>query len=103
MNTTKSYDPDLRFELQLFVMDFAFCNRQTWISNRRRKYRLMGIEIPPPKGGPAVFTASSPGNGSTEELSPDEERFRMVDSGEDLNDGGSLSPSEGRTSGGGGG
>ncbi|KAG7223528.1 hypothetical protein INR49_028421 [Caranx melampygus] len=24
---------------------------KTWISNRRRKYRLMGIEIPPPKGG----------------------------------------------------
>ncbi|KAJ8254871.1 hypothetical protein GJAV_G00198290 [Gymnothorax javanicus] len=29
---------------------------KTWIGNRRRKYRLMGIEIPPPKGGPAVFT-----------------------------------------------
>ncbi|XP_073668162.1 highly divergent homeobox isoform X5 [Paramisgurnus dabryanus] len=29
---------------------------KTWIGNRRRKYRLMGIEIPPPKGGPAVFS-----------------------------------------------
>ncbi|XP_026135380.1 highly divergent homeobox isoform X1 [Carassius auratus] len=28
---------------------------KTWIGNRRRKYRLMGIEIPPPKGGPVVF------------------------------------------------
>ncbi|XP_039550157.1 highly divergent homeobox isoform X4 [Pimephales promelas] len=29
--------------------------RTTWIGNRRRKYRLMGIEIPPPKGGPVMF------------------------------------------------
>lgn len=58
----------------------------------------MGIEIPPPKGGPAVFTASSPGNRSTGELSPDEERFRMAESREDLNDGGSVSLSEGRMS-----
>uniref|UniRef100_A0A8C1F703 Homeobox domain-containing protein n=1 Tax=Cyprinus carpio carpio TaxID=630221 RepID=A0A8C1F703_CYPCA len=28
---------------------------KTWIGNRRRKYRLMGIDIPPPKGGPVVF------------------------------------------------
>uniref|UniRef100_A0A8C1BNS5 Homeobox domain-containing protein n=1 Tax=Cyprinus carpio carpio TaxID=630221 RepID=A0A8C1BNS5_CYPCA len=28
--------------------------------NRRRKYRLMGIEIPPPKGGPVVFPDRSP-------------------------------------------
>ncbi|XP_064184434.1 highly divergent homeobox isoform X2 [Anguilla rostrata] len=32
---------------------------KTWIGNRRRKYRLMGIETPPPKGGPAVFTNHS--------------------------------------------
>ncbi|XP_046706145.1 highly divergent homeobox isoform X3 [Silurus meridionalis] len=30
-------------------------NLKTWIGNRRRKYRLMGIDIPPPKGGPATF------------------------------------------------
>ncbi|XP_068069358.1 highly divergent homeobox isoform X1 [Danio rerio] len=29
---------------------------KTWIGNRRRKYRLMGIEIPPPKGGPIMFS-----------------------------------------------
>ncbi|TRY90043.1 hypothetical protein DNTS_031567 [Danionella cerebrum] len=29
---------------------------KTWIGNRRRKYRLMGIEIPPPKGGPITFS-----------------------------------------------
>ncbi|XP_075042319.1 highly divergent homeobox isoform X2 [Mixophyes fleayi] len=28
---------------------------RTWIGNRRRKYRLMGIEVPPPRGGPATF------------------------------------------------
>ncbi|XP_053362605.1 highly divergent homeobox isoform X1 [Clarias gariepinus] len=32
---------------------------KTWIGNRRRKYRLMGIDIPPPKGGPATFSKLS--------------------------------------------
>ncbi|KAF7651234.1 hypothetical protein LDENG_00113610 [Lucifuga dentata] len=67
---------------------------KTWISNRRRKYRLMGIEIPPPKGGPAVFTASSPGNESPLALSPDEERLGTPELGDDLNDRGSVSLSE---------
>lgn len=58
----------------------------------------MGIEIPPPKGGPAVFTASSPGIRSTGELSPGEDSFRTPESREDLNDGGSVSLSEGRRS-----
>lgn len=55
----------------------------------------MGIEIPPPKGGPAVFTASSPGKESPVALSPDVEGVRTPEFGEDLNDGGSLSLSEG--------
>ncbi|XP_062249866.1 highly divergent homeobox isoform X2 [Platichthys flesus] len=67
---------------------------KTWISNRRRKYRLMGIEIPPHKGGPAVFTTSSPGNESPLALSPDEERLRTHDLGDDLNDEGSICLSE---------
>ncbi|KAM9356850.1 highly divergent homeobox [Symphorus nematophorus] len=67
---------------------------KTWISNRRRKYRLMGIEIPPPKGGPAVFTTSSPGNESPVGLSPDEERLRTPELGDDMNDGGSVCLSE---------
>ncbi|XP_076595643.1 highly divergent homeobox [Chaetodon auriga] len=67
---------------------------KTWISNRRRKYRLMGIEIPAPKGGPAVFTTSSPGNESLVDLSPDEERLRTPELGDDLNDGGSVCLSE---------
>ncbi|KAL2077767.1 hypothetical protein ACEWY4_027271 [Coilia grayii] len=32
---------------------------KTWIGNRRRKYRLMGIDIPPPKGGPPNFPKQS--------------------------------------------
>ncbi|XP_072914697.1 highly divergent homeobox isoform X3 [Hemitrygon akajei] len=38
--------------------------RTTWIGNRRRKYRQLGIELPPARGGPADFSilsnASSP-------------------------------------------
>lgn len=72
---------------------------KTWISNRRRKYRLMGIEIPPPKGGPAVFTTSSPGNESPVALSPyDDDRLRTPDLTDDLNDGGSVCLSEDGTS-----
>jgi len=55
----------------------------------------MGIEIPPPKGGPAVFTTSSPGNDSPVALSPDGERLRSPELGDDLNDGGSVCLSEG--------
>ncbi|XP_037636653.1 highly divergent homeobox [Sebastes umbrosus] len=65
---------------------------KTWISNRRRKYRLMGIEIPPPTGGPAVF--SSPGNESPVALSPDDERLRSPELRDDMNDEGSLCLSE---------
>lgn len=54
----------------------------------------MGIEIPPPKGGPAIFT-SSPGNESPVALSPDEERLRTPELGDDLNDEGSINLSEG--------
>lgn len=67
---------------------------KTWISNRRRKYRLMGIEIPPPKGGPAVFSTSSPGNESPVALSPDGDPLRTPELGDDLNDGGSVCLSE---------
>ncbi|XP_051913676.1 highly divergent homeobox isoform X2 [Hippocampus zosterae] len=68
---------------------------KTWISNRRRKYRLMGIEIPPPKGGPAVFTnTSSPRGDSPVAFSPEEDHLRTPELGDDLNDGVSLCLSE---------
>ncbi|KAM4664323.1 highly divergent homeobox isoform 2-T2 [Discoglossus pictus] len=55
---------------------------RTWIGNRRRKYRLMGIEVPPPRGGPANFpnqleSGSSllpSGDESTAEVSEDNDR-----------------------------
>ncbi|XP_078268179.1 highly divergent homeobox isoform X10 [Rhinoraja longicauda] len=34
-------------------------NYQTWIGNRRRKYRQLGIELPPARGGPADFSSLS--------------------------------------------
>ncbi|XP_038161242.1 highly divergent homeobox isoform X1 [Cyprinodon tularosa] len=67
---------------------------KTWISNRRRKYRLMGIEIPPPKGGPAVFTSSSPESQSPSALSPDGEPHRTPDLADELNDCSSACMSE---------
>ncbi|TNN60972.1 Highly divergent homeobox [Liparis tanakae] len=67
---------------------------KTWISNRRRKYRLMGIDIPPPKGGPAVFSSSSPGNESPVGLGPDEEGLRTPELEDDLNYEGSVCLSE---------
>ncbi|XP_061757743.1 highly divergent homeobox isoform X2 [Nerophis ophidion] len=60
---------------------------KTWISNRRRKYRLINIEIPPPRGGPAVFTSlSSPRNESPVVFSPNEDQLRTPELGDDLND-----------------
>ncbi|XP_078268171.1 highly divergent homeobox isoform X2 [Rhinoraja longicauda] len=32
---------------------------KTWIGNRRRKYRQLGIELPPARGGPADFSSLS--------------------------------------------
>ncbi|KAJ8416727.1 hypothetical protein AAFF_G00326050 [Aldrovandia affinis] len=55
---------------------------KTWIGNRRRKYRLMGIEIPPPKGGPAVFTSQSEAE-SPRCLSPDVDEVTTPEPGED--------------------
>ncbi|XP_055980134.1 highly divergent homeobox [Sorex fumeus] len=45
---------------------------RTWIGNRRRKYRLMGIEVPPPRGGPADFS-EQPESGSLSALTHREE------------------------------
>ncbi|KAK1163169.1 highly divergent homeobox-like [Acipenser oxyrinchus oxyrinchus] len=55
---------------------------KTWIGNRRRKYRLMGIEIPPPKGGPADFT-DQPDPGSPGTLTPGEHTPKTSDQAED--------------------
>uniref|UniRef100_A0A674BYM8 Highly divergent homeobox n=1 Tax=Salmo trutta TaxID=8032 RepID=A0A674BYM8_SALTR len=68
---------------------------KTWIGNRRRKYRLMGIKIPPPKGGPALFLTSQEGEESPSALSSDGEGLRTPELGDNLNDGASFCLSEG--------
>ncbi|XP_071268075.1 highly divergent homeobox-like isoform X4 [Salvelinus alpinus] len=72
--------------------------RTTWIGNRRRKYRLMGIEIPSPKGGPAVFLTSQEGEESPSALSSDGEGLGTPELGDNLNDGASFCLSEDGTS-----
>ncbi|XP_029627984.1 highly divergent homeobox isoform X1 [Salmo trutta] len=71
---------------------------KTWIGNRRRKYRLMGIEIPSPKGGPAVFLTSQEGEESPSALSSDGEGLGTPELGDNLNDGASFCLSEDGTS-----
>ncbi|XP_028975280.2 highly divergent homeobox isoform X2 [Esox lucius] len=71
---------------------------KTWIGNRRRKFRLMGIEIPPPKGGPAVFLTSKEGEESPSALSSDGEGLRTPELGDELNDEASVCLSEDGTS-----
>ncbi|XP_008064708.1 highly divergent homeobox [Carlito syrichta] len=67
---------------------------RTWIGNRRRKYRLMGIEVPPPRGGPADFSVQ-PELGSLSSLTPGEEAGTEVGEDNDKNDEVSICLSEG--------
>ncbi|XP_060741604.1 highly divergent homeobox isoform X3 [Tachysurus vachellii] len=63
---------------------------KTWIGNRRRKYRLMGIDIPPPKGGPATF----PKVASTElqsPLTPEGDKPKSVEPPQDSEQNGAVS------------
>uniref|UniRef100_A0ABI7VWJ9 Highly divergent homeobox n=1 Tax=Felis catus TaxID=9685 RepID=A0ABI7VWJ9_FELCA len=68
--------------------------RATWIGNRRRKYRLMGIEVPPPRGGPADFS-EQPESGSLSALTSGEEAGPEVGEDNDRNDEVSICLSEG--------
>ncbi|XP_017559208.1 highly divergent homeobox isoform X1 [Pygocentrus nattereri] len=72
---------------------------KTWIGNRRRKYRLMGIEIPPPKGGPATFPKVASAEPPSP-LTPEEDEPRILKPAEDSeqNDVVSLCMSEDGTS-----
>nr|XP_008524505.1 PREDICTED: highly divergent homeobox [Equus przewalskii] len=67
---------------------------RTWIGNRRRKYRLMGIEVPPPRGGPADFS-EQPESGSLSAFTPGEEAGPEVGEDNDRNDEVSICLSEG--------
>lgn len=62
---------------------------RTWIGNRRRKYRLMGIEVPPPRGGPATFPERS-----TSSLTPTEDPIAGVVEENDRHDEVSICLSE---------
>ncbi|XP_048885236.1 highly divergent homeobox isoform X1 [Brienomyrus brachyistius] len=55
---------------------------KTWIGNRRRKYRLMGIEIPTPTSGPAVFTKQSSME-SPRSMTPEDDDVSVPEPGED--------------------
>uniref|UniRef100_A0A8D0HDH4 Highly divergent homeobox n=1 Tax=Sphenodon punctatus TaxID=8508 RepID=A0A8D0HDH4_SPHPU len=67
---------------------------RTWIGNRRRKYRLMGIEVPPPRGGPADFSDQSESS-SKSALTPGDETATDVGDDNDRNDEVSICLSEG--------
>nr|XP_019573154.1 PREDICTED: highly divergent homeobox [Rhinolophus sinicus]XP_019573155.1 PREDICTED: highly divergent homeobox [Rhinolophus sinicus] len=67
---------------------------RTWIGNRRRKYRLMGIEVPPPRGGPADFS-EQPESASLSALTPEEEAGPEAGEDNDRNDEVSICLSEG--------
>ncbi|XP_042335335.1 highly divergent homeobox isoform X3 [Sceloporus undulatus] len=67
---------------------------RTWIGNRRRKYRLMGIEVPPPRGGPADFSNQS--DSSSKSISiPGDDASTDVGDDNDRNDEVSICLSEG--------
>ncbi|XP_006902580.1 PREDICTED: highly divergent homeobox-like [Elephantulus edwardii] len=67
---------------------------RTWIGNRRRKYRLMGIEVPPPRGGPADFSEQSE-SGSLSAFTSGEEAGPDIGEDNDRNDEVSICLSEG--------
>lgn len=71
---------------------------KTWIGNRRRKYRLMGIEVPPPRGGPADFS-KQPESASLSALTPGEEAGPEAGEDNDRNDEVSICLSEGSSQG----
>uniref|UniRef100_A0A8C8SPN7 Highly divergent homeobox n=1 Tax=Pelusios castaneus TaxID=367368 RepID=A0A8C8SPN7_9SAUR len=81
--------------LHNFIIRNNLKNReQTWIGNRRRKYRLMGIEVPPPRGGPADFCDHSE-SGTKSALTSGDETATEVGDDNDRNDDVSICLSEG--------
>ncbi|KAM6427169.1 highly divergent homeobox isoform 2-T5 [Liasis olivaceus] len=68
--------------------------RATWIGNRRRKYRLMGIEVPPPRGGPAVFSSQSDSSDKSVPI-PGDDTLTDIGDDNDRNDEVSICLSEG--------
>ncbi|XP_020666062.1 highly divergent homeobox isoform X3 [Pogona vitticeps] len=67
---------------------------RTWIGNRRRKYRLMGIQVPPPRGGPADFSNQSDSSSRSIPI-PGDDASTDVGDDNDRNDDVSICLSEG--------
>ncbi|XP_060126503.1 highly divergent homeobox isoform X1 [Zootoca vivipara] len=67
---------------------------RTWIGNRRRKYRLMGIEVLPPLGGPAFFPNQSDSSSRSITI-PEDDASTDVGDDNDRNDEVSICLSEG--------
>ncbi|XP_053129719.1 highly divergent homeobox isoform X4 [Hemicordylus capensis] len=67
---------------------------RTWIGNRRRKYRLMGIEVPPPRGGPADFSSQLDSSSKSMPI-PGDDALTDVGDDNDRNDEVSICLSEG--------
>nr|XP_028571356.1 highly divergent homeobox isoform X1 [Podarcis muralis] len=67
---------------------------RTWIGNRRRKYRLMGIEVLPPLGGPALFPNQSDSSSRSITI-PEDDASTDVGDDNDRNDEVSICLSEG--------
>ncbi|XP_062997852.1 highly divergent homeobox isoform X2 [Elgaria multicarinata webbii] len=67
---------------------------RTWIGNRRRKYRLMGIDVPPPRGGPADFSNQSDSSSKSIPI-PGDDGSTDVGDDNDRNDEVSICLSEG--------
>lgn len=80
------------------VIIHVYFSFKTWIGNRRRKYHLMGIEVPPPRGGPADFSDQSEFV-SKSALNPGEETATEVGDDNDRNDEVSICLSEGSSQG----
>ncbi|XP_053230462.1 highly divergent homeobox isoform X6 [Podarcis raffonei] len=66
---------------------------RTWIGNRRRKYRLMGIEVLPPLGGPALFPNQSDSSSRSITI-PEDDASTDVGDDNDRNDEVSICLSE---------
>lgn len=71
---------------------------KTWIGNRRRKYRLMGIEVLPPLGGPALFPNQSDSSSRSITI-PEDDASTDVGDDNDRNDEVSICLSEGSSQG----
>ncbi|XP_077778524.1 highly divergent homeobox isoform X7 [Podarcis muralis] len=82
------------FRLRTDLRNELSTSPKTWIGNRRRKYRLMGIEVLPPLGGPALFPNQSDSSSRSITI-PEDDASTDVGDDNDRNDEVSICLSEG--------